>query len=398
MNNRNVIGIIAEYNPFHRGHRYQIETAAAAASADAAVVVMSGNFVQRGSFACADKWTRAEMALRNGADLIIEIPVARCLGDASSYASAGVGLLEATGIVTHLAFGSESGDLETLQAAADHLNAEAPDLQEMIRAFQAAGRSYPAARAAALEACCGIPAEVLSRPNDILAVEYLRAVRTLSPVPVRRVGPGYHETGIGKEALMSSSGVRQALREGRDISAAIPENIRWQKIPFLLDESRFADLIRYRILTAGIREIMDCPAGEEGLAHLLKEAARTEDTPEGLILAVKSRRYTYTRISRLLYQLLLGITREQAAEPPEYLRILGFTEKGRELLRDMTDGAATLPVITNVNRTKVVSRQLETEFRATDLYNLGCGRDLCAYADQRHRVLLPEEKNSSERG
>ena len=386
MKNRTIVGIVAEYNPFHTGHRYQIRAAAEQVSADAVVAVMSGHFMQRGSFAVTDKWTRAAMALSSGVDAVIEIPVRYCLGNASIYAAAGIGLLEASGIVTHLSFGTESGDLSQLQNTAARITGSRERLEERIRELGREGHSYPRARMIADAELSGEP-EIPSEPNDILALEYLRANHSMTVIPVHRQGAGYHEEIGGDTEFPSSTGLRQLLREGKDIRAFLPEPPDGSDWKFYTDEEPWFRLIRYRILNCGIEEICCAPGGEEGLAYLLRDAVRTAVSIDDLILRVKSKRYTYTRISRLLYQLLLGITRETQQEAPEYLRVLGFTDKGRELLRLMKQEAA-LPVITNVNKADVRSGQLLEEFRATDLYNLCTGRSIRDDSDQVRKPVM----------
>ncbi|MBQ6583110.1 MAG: nucleotidyltransferase family protein, partial [Mogibacterium sp.] len=316
MKNRTIVGIVAEYNPFHTGHRYQIRAAAEQVSADAVVAVMSGHFMQRGSFAVTDKWTRAAMALSSGVDAVIEIPVRYCLGNASIYAAAGIGLLEASGIVTHLSFGTESGDLSQLQNTAARITGSRERLEERIRELGREGHSYPRARMIADAELSGEP-EIPSEPNDILALEYLRANHSMTVIPVHRQGAGYHEEIGGDTEFPSSTGLRQLLREGKDIRAFLPEPPDGSDWKFYMDEEPWFRLIRYRILNCGIEEICCAPGGEEGLAYLLRDAVRTAVSIDDLILRVKSKRYTYTRISRLLYQLLLGITRETQQEAPE---------------------------------------------------------------------------------
>ena len=420
------VGITAEYNPLHNGHVYHIGKAKELSGCDAAVVAMSGDFVQRGAPATADKWTRAEHALRCGADLVIEIPVLHCLGNAGQYGAAGVKLLEAAG-VSCISFGSESGNADALTGTAAFLKEHRDEMDGLIAAHSRSGLSYPAARAKAFEELGGgrEGLAVLSNPNDVLAVEYIMAMDRAVPVPVKREGAGYHDAAGGSNAFMSATGIRDLMRiagtdgilstggkgpEGRAaglIASYVPACV----LKDLPDagtmeerEQRLFDLVRYAVMSTPADVIDDCPSGGEGLGNLLKAEVRQAEDPDDLILRTKSKRYTYTRISRLCMQVLLGITRSEYAAAPEmpgYIRVLGFTEKGRSLLADLkkdrSDGTApepeetgrdAAPVITNINKERdLISgdalKMLELDLRAADMYNLIAGRSV--YGDSDHR-------------
>lgn len=414
------VGITAEYNPLHNGHVYHIARAKELAGCDAAVVALSGDFVQRGAPAVMDKWTRAEHALRCGADLVIEIPALYCLGNAGQYAAAGVKLLESAG-VDCISFGSESGDAEALAGAARFIKEHRPEMDALITAYSREGMSYPAARAKAFEelggGCEGLA--VLSSPNDILAAEYIMAMDKAVPVPVKREGAGYNNTEGDGHRFMSATGIRDLLCARGDIAGnRIREKINdympecvMSDVPSADEiaerERRLFDLVRYAVMTTPAEVIDDCPSGGEGLGNLLRAEAGKADDLDDLILRTKSRRYTYTRISRLCMQVLLGIRRSEfpAADGPGYIRVLGFNETGRSLLsgikkeqsaeahNETADNGGTLPVITNINKEKSLisgdaEKMLQLDVHAADIYNLITGGSVYDSSDHRQPVRI----------
>ena len=304
-----VAGIVAEYNPFHRGHAHQIAETRRLLGADCAVLcVMSGDFVQRGDAAVFDKFERAEAAVRGGADLVLELPLRWSLSSAEGFARGGVSLLKASGVVTHLSFGSETGKLAPLQHAADGLRDGA--LGELLREALKQGLSFPAARQKALERLIGEDAAVLSNPNDLLAVEYLRAISDLdaafAPAAVRRVGAGHDAA--GESDYPSASALRSRMKAGQDVSAWAP-HLPDAKPVFLED----------------------------------LQAVHSEATLCDILAAAKSKRYPMSRLRRMLLCAALGV--KKADGLPPYLRVLAANERGRALLRTMRE-TASLPVIT----------------------------------------------------
>ena len=336
-----VAGIIAEYNPLHRGHVHHIAETRRLLGADCAVVcVLSGDFVQRGDCAVYDKFTRASMAVRAGADLVLELPLRWSLSSAEGFARGGVGLLAATGVVTHLSFGSETGELPPLQSAADALSD--PAFSDLLRAEVKTGVSFPRARENALRALVGPEANVLSRPNDTLGVEYLRARRDLSvpldAVTIPRLGAGHDEPGAGK--YPSASELRARMKAGEDVSDQIP--FVPETPPVFLQDLEIAILSRLRMLPP--EAFAALPDAAEGLENVLYRAVHAEAGLEEILAAAKSKRYPMSRLRRMLLGAALGVSGEGAALPP-YLRVLAANEQGRGLLREMR-AAATLPVIT----------------------------------------------------
>lgn len=405
-------GVIAEYNPLHNGHVYHLEQTRLLTGADAVVVAMSGNYVQRGEPAIMDKWVRTGNALRCGADLVIEIPTLFCLADAGQYASAAVKLLESTGKVTDISFGSESGDHEALSRIAKTLTERKEDVDQRIKTLRSNGLSYPAARSLAYsEVRAWINGtepgadpqikgdmEILGMPNDTLGIEYIRSMKTAKPVIVHREGAGYADRYDGNNAYQSASAIRAMTFDGLDVSDHVPESTAEALRTCHLtgpDRDKWFDALRYASLSADPKVLEDCPSGGEGLANLVKEAAYAADSWSSFIGAIKSKRYTYTRISRLCMQLILGITRSgYDITEPGYIRVLGFNEMGRELLSEIKEeNCSCLPVVTNVNKSTAglderASKLLKLDIHASDIYNLQTDADMKEGSDHRHAPVI----------
>ncbi len=414
-----VCGITAEYNPLHNGHVYHISETRERSGCDAVAVAMSGCFVQRGEPAVADKWTRTAIALRSGADIVLEIPVLFCLGNSSQYASASVRILESFGCGS-ISFGSESGDSETLKKVASFLRSERERLDEGISALSKEGISYPAARVAVYESLrredvsaslentyedmeeteseLNKELAVLNSPNDILAVEYLREMTSTIPVVIKREGGGYNDLKPGRDEYPSAAAVRELLRKGMDISGLVPDECRAE-----LEKSRltfageWALPLRYAVMNLEESVIEDAPSGGEGLGRLLKESVMSCESLEEIIGFVKSKRYTYTRISRLCMQTVLGITRSKyPVSEPQYIRVLGFNGKGRELLAELKKSGKTgLPVITNINKETGLLNEngrklLSLDVHASDIYNLVTGRQTDEFSDHRMKPVMAQ--------
>ena len=405
-------GITAEYNPLHNGHVYHIEETRRTAGCDAVVVAMSGDFVQRGEPAVMDKWVRAEHALRCGADLVIEIPVLFCVGNAGQYAGAAVRILESTGKVSRISFGSESGDAGSLMRIARILKNNESEIEEAVKSVRGLGSSYPAARAAAYSELRAAEkgtdpdddheiekdVRILNSANDILAIEYIKAMTEAEPVVIRREGAGYGAPYDKHAVYQSASAIRKQIFGGADVSMHVPactaDSIRSCHLTGP-DTDKWFDALRYAVLSADAAVIEDCPSGGEGLASLMKSAAVSAGSWTDFITCIKSKRYTYTRLSRLCMQLILGISRSRyGIESPGYIRVLGFSDKGRELLAEMRDeGCASLPVLINVNKNagaldKKAASLLQLDMHAADIYNLMTTGDIGSGSDHRHQPVI----------
>ena len=325
------VGIICEYNPLHRGHQKQIRRIREDFGPRTGIVcAMSGNYVQRGHPAIVEKRIRAEAAVRCGADLVVELPVTVCLSSAEGFAAGGVAILSR--LCQGLCFGAETADAALLDRTARALLSE--DFPPLLRKELDTGKSFPAARQAALEAM-GLPGEILASPNNILAVEYCKAIlrqgSCLKPLPIVREG-SYHAQEADVENPSATS-LRARMCAGLDIEPYLPEEAAplFSEAPLhTLQDGERAVLARLRTMTDAEFEAL--PFGSEGLWRKLMHAARKEATLEAVAAAVKSKRYTRSRIDRMILCAFLGITQEIMDAPIPYARILAFNDRGREIL------------------------------------------------------------------
>lgn len=389
-------GIIAEYNPFHNGHLYQLREATRL-TGQPVVVAMSASFMQRGEPACLSKWLRARLAVENGAALVLELPTAFSLRSAQFFASGGVQLLAATGSVNTLSCGVESPELD-FGALAQRITSDAA--QGRIRSLLSQGKSYAAACAAVLSEAqqeAGVTAMQassnegkafagLTKPNDILALEYAKALQAtdIKPLFIERRGDGYNDREISG-TMSSATAIRQALNNSNDgWQQAVPASVRQA----LLDNAPGYDaallwqLLRYKLRLMSVDAIADACQCSEGLENLLKDAAACPSFAEALQLCT-SKRYTTSRIRRLFMQLLLDVPRWRWEDnTPAYLRVLAFNDTGRQLLKQMKS-TASLPIITGLYRNwpqrlqhlsmrqqQIYTQQLELELKATELWSL----------------------------
>ena len=350
-----VAGIIAEYNPLHGGHLYQLRQVRERLGPETAVLcAMSGNFVQRGDLALLPKHARAEAAVRSGADLVLEIPLSWACAPAERFARGGVEVLLGTGLVTHLAFGSESGDAEAIRRAAEGL--ESPDFPARLRRQLGGAVSFAAARQRALAELIGAEgADVLSRPNDILAVEYAKALRWAGDgaelVAIPRKGAGHD--GDGGE-YPSAGSIRRMLRDGRRAEA-------------LAAMAPAMGTIYEAAERAGQAPVFAGTAERAILAQLRRMGE------EDLLERAKTKRYAYARLRRLVLWAYLGLSPETLPARVPYLRVLAANGRGRALLAEMRKRAA-LPVLTKPAGVRRLSPEAQAVFRqearATDLYTL----------------------------
>ena len=325
------IGIICEYNPLHLGHKKQLDAIRTAYPDGGIVCLMSGNYVQRGAPAVFDKSLRAKAAILSGADLVLELPVTASLSSAEGFAREGVRILG--GFCNRLCFGAESADKESLMAVAAALRSDA--FFEKLRTELDKGLSFPAARQAALKNM-GLDTDILAQPNDILATEYCKAILELGvlmePMVIRRMGR-YHDTAIDSENP-SATALREQITSGGDWLSFVPEAAK----EVFTDASVHTLLageqaILYRLRTMTDNEFEALPYGSEGLWRKLMTNARKYATLEEIITATKSKRYTRTRLDRMVMCACLGITAEDIASPAPYTRVLAFNDTGRLLLK-----------------------------------------------------------------
>ena len=327
-----VTGIICEYNPFHLGHKKQLDTIRAVHGADEGIVcLMSGNFVQRGAPAILDKSSRAKAAVLAGADLVLELPVTVSLSSAEGFAAGGVGILSP--LCQQLCFGAEDGDSAQLLALAEALLS--PAFSDALRIYLDAGQSFPAARQAALEDM-GLDATLLSKPNNILAVEYCKAIlaqnSSMEPMPITRAGSYHAETADPENP--SATALRALMLQNASWESYIPPEAAdcFQEAALhTLAAGERAILMKLRTMTDGEFEAL--PYGSEGLWRKFMHAARQFSTVEEILTAVKSKRYARTRLDRMLMCAFLGITEAKMNESAPYIRVLAFNDRGREILK-----------------------------------------------------------------
>ena len=378
-----VIGIVGEYNPFHKGHSYHIaETRRKVGNNAFVVCVMSGNFVQRGDAAIFEKHARAEAAVRGGADVVFELPLPWSMSSAEGFARGALALLGGLGVVTHLGFGSECGEVGPLQELAEELMN--PEMNAAIKQALEDDKTvqYAVARQRALEARVGDKARLIETPNNILAVEYLKAVYDLrldiKPVTIARSGAEHdEETG---EGFRSAREIRGIIGSGNDIAGLVPKGARevyMREIthgrgPISTESIEQAMLSRLRFLSEeAFRKV---PDADEGLVSRIARAAWTEPAIDGVLASAKTKRYALSRIRRMLMSACLGVTGEMAQGLPPYARLLAAGKRGRELLRVISE-KTELPVITKPAAIKDLGREerhlFNLEAAATDFYALG---------------------------
>ena len=336
-----VSAVIAEYNPFHNGHKYMLEKVKE--NSDAAVIIMSGGFVQRGSIAVADKWTRARAALLNGADLVIELPVTYALNTAQRFAYGGVYLADAIG-AAELCFGSESGDTDALINAADKLSDEPEEVSQKIKSFISEGMNYPSARSRAYEGI--IDGGILSAPNNILAAEYICAAKRLNSTinfrAIKRYAVGHDEAEV-TAATASASAIRARLFKGADISSFVPPGAREITNPY--DLSRLDSAILYTLRNYSTEKLALINDVSEGLENRIKKLSFESSSFDELCEKIKTKRYTRSRINRIVLSAYLNLTKELCAVNPPYVRILGMNGTGIKILGNIKH-SCPLPIIT----------------------------------------------------
>lgn len=378
-----VIGITAEYNPFHTGHAHQIAESRKLLGGDCAVVaVMSGCWVQQADCAITDKWTRARMALLGGADLVLELPTPWATASAERFARGAVSILEASGVVTYLSFGSECGRIQDLGRAAELL--DGPSFRAELAIQLDRGLSFPTARQAAIHVLDTDLSALLEGANNTLGIEYIRALKALGssirPITVSRKGVAHNS--LVDEATIpfrSATQLRLALRSG-DWGNALPFMIPCGRQ--LIEEgcglSRLvhierAMLTRLRVMGAEDWAKLPDSGQAEGLPQRLERAAKQAASLEEFYSLAKTKRYTHARLRRLALWAYLGLSAKDFPDTPPYLRVLGFNAAGRELLREMKKKAA-LPILTKPAHARELDKAgaqlFQLEARCTDLYDL----------------------------
>ncbi|HOF02694.1 MAG TPA: nucleotidyltransferase [Atribacterota bacterium] len=406
------LGIIAEYNPFHNGHLYHLKKAKELSGAEYTIAVMGGNFLQRGEPAFWNKWIRTEMALAAGIDLIIELPFVFASQDARGFAQAGVRILDSLGVVDYITFGCENKEIEIFSQLAHLIRKEPPYFKKILKEELKKGLNFPEAREKAAisyyqkyklsteEVPLNVIKEILRQSNSILALEYIIALQSLKssikPLPIMRIGSDFLQdkwegqfssaTAIRKLAYQYYYSLKTEILE--KLKIGLPET-SFQMIMNGLKQdvnpvtgASFGQCILAKLRSATILDLKNINGVEEGLENKLKNAADSSETIEELINATKSKRYTYTRVQRIMIHSLFNLTKKEVnffnKSGPLYCRILGMTEKGRTILKKAKP-VSKLPIVLKLksfykkSRTpgnKEILRMLDYDILATDLYVL----------------------------
>ncbi len=408
-----VLGIIAEYNPFHAGHLYHIIESKKLAKTDYTVVVMSGNFVQRGNTSLIDKWTKAEMALNCGADLVIELPTIYSVSSAENFAEGAIKLLDSLGIVDIFSFGNEHCDINVLDEIANVLYKEPKEFSSLLNRELQKGLSFPKARENALMLYLNDIrryANVLSSPNNILGIEYLKALKRqksiMQPIAINRFATSYNSTKINN-GFASATAIRELVkkRDFIEVAGVMPKSsfnllkdciFKGQYVP---DLSRFEKEILYKFRTMSDTELKELPDINEGLDAVIRKAANSCNTLKEFLNIAKTRRFTQTRLQRICLYALLGITdkdMQMSKKVAPYARILGFNDKGKELVSEIHKFNPKLSIITSVKRftdsntNKNLKAILDIDIRATNVYTLGYEYDSWANLDYTHKMIVTD--------
>lgn len=408
-----VLGIIAEYNPFHNGHLYHLEESKKITGSKYVVAVISGNFTQRGDTSIVDKWTKTKMALDNGCDLVIELPLIYSISSAENFAAGGVKILNSLKVVDYISFGAETSDVNILDKIANILYEEPKEYKSLLASQLNKGMSFPKARQNALMMYLNDIrdyAETLSAPNNILGIEYIKSLKKLKskivPVPIERYETGYNDLSYTSD-IASASAIRNIVKNGgfQPLKSLIPKTsfqLLTNQIKLgqnINDLSVFEKQIIYNLRVMSINEIANLPDVSEGLEYALKKAASVSNTLDDLIENIKSKRYTLTRIRRILLYSLLKLTKkdmEISKKVNPYIRVLGFNSKGKYLLSEAIKQNPRLEVITSVKKfldssfNKNLINMLEKDILATNIYTIGYKNNSISNLDYTNKIIIKE--------
>ena len=403
-----VLGIVSEYNPFHNGHLLHLQDSKKLTHTDFTIAVMSGNFVQRGDTSIVDKWTKTEMALKAGIDLVVELPTLYAISSAENFAEGAIKILNSLGIVDYVSFGSEIGEISPLNDVAQVLYKEPKEFSTLIARQLRSGLSYPKARELAIQMYFGSSqkyTEILENPNNILGIEYLKALKKykspLRPITLKRKYSDYNSADV-KSGIASATAIRTMIQKNKNIHYVVPfetyELLEEKKecgqiIPSL---SVFSKEIIYTLRKMTLSEIASLPDVSEGLENKIKAAANTSNTLEDLISKIKSKRYTQSRIQRILLYALLNISEKDinmSRRQVPYIRVLGFNKHGKKIISAIANQNPKIQIIVSVkkfmenNTDKHLHTMMSKDIFATNVYTLGYGNGSLANLDYTHKVI-----------
>lgn len=405
-----VLGIIAEYNPFHNGHLFHLNESKKLTGANYTVAVMSGNFTQRGNTSIINKWSKAKSAIECGVDLVIELPILYSISSAENFAEGAIKILDSLKVVDYISFGAETADINLLNTIADVLHEEPKEYKSLLSDELKKGISYPKARENALMVYLNDIkkySNVISSPNNILGIEYLKALKKynsiIQPIALPRHESGHNDLNYHSN-IASSTAIRNITKNnGFDILRKLmPEPsytnlVENMKIGHIVpDLSVFEKEIIFNLRKMSTYKISQLPDVSEGLEFGIKNAANSCNSIVEFLNIIKSKRYTSTRIQRILLYSLLGITKKDIALSKKiqpYIRVLGFNKKGKYLISEVAKANPKLNIITSVkkftdkNLNRNLKSMLEKDIWATDVYTIGYEYDSWSNLDFTNKII-----------
>ncbi len=404
-----VLGIITEYNPFHNGHVLHLNESKKITNADFTIAIMSGNFTQRGETSIFDKWAKTEMALKQGIDLVIELPTIYAISSAENFAQGAIKILSTLGIIDYLSFGSEIGEIKALNDVAEILYKEPKEFSDLIKNQLRSGLSYPKAREIAMSLYFGNSpkyTDALQNPNNILGVEYLKALKKYkSPIKALTIKRNYsdYNSNTVKKGIASATAIRTMISNGKNIHSVVPFE-SYEIIEKLIENGEYVPSIKafekeiiYILRKMTITEIASLPDVTEGLENRIKTAANSSNTLEELISKIKTKRFTQSRIQRILLYALIGITNkdmEMSKKTLPYIRVLGFNKHGKRIISSIAENNPKAKIVVSVkrflenNKDPKLQTMMAKDIAATNIYTLGFknGKGV-ANLDYTHKIL-----------
>lgn len=406
-----VLGIVAEYNPFHNGHLYHLEQAKKITGSSYTVAIISGNFTQRGSTSLFDKWSKAKTALQCGVDLVIELPVLYSISSAENFADGAIKILDSLKVLDYIAFGAETANVDILNSIADVLLREPKEYKNLLSKELQKGISFPKARQNALVAYLNDSrkyATVLSSPNNILGVEYLKALKKyrskIQAIAIERYEAGYNDLGYTSN-IASATAIRNMVKNNgfkilKNLMPAPSYATLMEAIKnghLVPDLSVFEKQIIYNLRKMSTTQIAQLPDVSEGLEFALKNTANSCSNLVDFLNIIKSKRYTSTRIQRILLYSLLGITKKDmdlSKKVQPYVRVLGFNERGKFLLSEIAKANPKLEIVTSVKKfydatsNKNLKAMIDKDIEATNVYTIGYDNDSWSNLDFSKKIVI----------
>lgn len=377
-----ITGLITEYNPFHLGHEFHINSSKQKTDCDYTICIMSGNFVQRGIPAIVDKWSRTKMALLGGVDLVLELPTIYSVSSAEYFAFGAISTLNSLNIVDNICFGSECGDVTTLKKIAEILVNEPIEFKKDLKEQLNLGLSFPKARSIAIEKYIKNSnidniEHILNSPNNILAIEYCKSLfklkSNINPITITRQGSGYNDDNLNQDNFSSASSIRKAITE-KSLESCI--NVLPKYAYEILENSKISDVdrmffyVKYKLLS-NPQFLSNIPDANEGLGNKILNNISNFNNFDEFIMSCKSKRYSYTRISRVLCQCFLSLSKEDillSKSKPQYIRVLGLNKNGAKILKEIKKNSKIK--IVNKISSKNTDPMLSIDIKATNLFSL----------------------------